>query len=132
MQKKFKKYSENIFFGVSRIILFIILTTIFYYLFNTDTVISFLEKNQISAYYIKDVILLLVLIFSFFDLLITYIEHLLKKNLDFLTLSFGFVFIILLSAYFAVGYDYGNIARSKIGWFYKIPKGESIGYPMGK
>ena len=126
MKKKIKKYSINLFFGISRIIIFIVLTTVFYYLFNTNTIISFLENNQISVYYIKDLILLLTLIFFFLSSLIRYFF---KNNLGFLTLSFGFVFIILLSAYFAVSYDYGNIARSKIGWFYKMPEGKSIDYP---
>lgn len=132
MKERYKKFASNLIYGVTSLALVIVSTLIFYFLFNTNTVIYALENNQISVYYIRDVILLLAIIFGCTALSITTIEFVLKIDLNFFTVFLSPIFIILLSAYFAISYDYGNIARSKIGWFYKMPKGEHIGYPKIK
>jgi len=129
MRNHIKKYLLDVVQIVYYFTWFVVSTICFYFIFKTNTVISYLEKNQISVYFVKDTIILLFFIFLILGLFSSFIETLLKKDFSFLSTFFGPIRILLFSAYFAVGYDYGNVSRFEIGWFYKMPIGESISYP---
>jgi len=129
MNINIKSYTLDFFSLLGYLALIATTAVFFYFLFSSNLVISWLEENQISVYFIKDSILLIFLTLIVLGFIKDFIESYIKKDLSFLSTFFKPIPVLLISAYFAVSYDYGNVSRSKIGWFYSMPKGESISYP---
>lgn len=119
----------NVLFTIYAFTWLAITTVSLYFLFKTTPVISFLEDHQISVYYLVDSLFLIAFILFFLSIFSSILGGILKKDLNFLSTFFKPIGVILISAYFAVSYDYGGFSRSEIGFFYNMPKGESIGYP---
>ena len=99
------------------------------YLLNEFVVSSFfvniLEQNRISIYFVSDCILVILAV-TFFALLIF---NSVKKDKA-VKYDFFLYIIVFISVFKLILIDnYPNVSRQEIGYFYKIPEGQTITYP---
>ena len=89
--------------------------------------IRLLESNKISIYYFNDCIILLFAIVLLWRLIIYFVlkKQIKEQGFD---ISAYFLCVMLIFRFFAT-YYYSNVPRSEIGYFYKIPEGQTITYP---
>ena len=102
---------------------------LFGYSLNEFVVSSFfvkmLEQNRISIYFVSDCILV-ILVVMFFALLIF---NSVKKDKA-VKYDFFLYILVLISVFKLILIDnYPNVSRQEIGYFYKIPEGQTITYP---
>lgn len=99
------------------------------YLLNEFVVSSFfvniLEQNRISIYFVKDCVLIAQTVI-FFALLILYLVK--KDKTGKYSFLWCVVFFILIVRFVLI-HNYPNVPRQEIGYFYKIPEGQTITYP---
>jgi|JI10StandDraft_1071094.scaffolds.fasta_scaffold229101_2 hypothetical protein len=85
------------------------------------TVVSWLESKRISVYWIVDTLRLTTLI----ALICGYISLKMKRSAKpFILITWLLVWGVLLMSHY-----YPSVPRKDIGYFYRIPEGQSITYP---
>lgn len=113
--------------GIIVILSFILIGYSFKILIVSSFFVSFLESNRISIYYVNDCIFIIIAINLLWQFLNAFV---LKKRADgqAFDISSYLLCVIMIFRLFS-GYYYPNVPRSEIGYFYKIPEGQTITYP---
>jgi hypothetical membrane protein len=94
-----------------------------FYAIGEEHLVGILEDNRISIYFIADTAFLL----SSCAMLIHVLASIRNRKTLMSTATFAAIMLLLFA--FVISWRYGNIARSKIGYFYMIPEGEYVDYP---
>lgn len=112
-----------------KVFLWLLVVFLFGYLLNEFVVSSFfvnmLEQNRISIYFVNDCVLIAQTVI-FFALLILY---LVKKDKTGKYSFLWYIIFFILIIRFILADNYPNVPRQEIGYFYKIPEGQTITYP---
>jgi uncharacterized membrane protein YczE len=87
--------------------------------------ISTLESNRVSIYFFCDALLVSYTIIGFFYIITSRLK-VFNSNVVFIILN---IFVFIIAVRWAVMDNYPNVPRKDIGYFYIIPKGETITYP---